>query len=213
MTLIDITRPMRTGMPVWPGDTAFSYEVSCSISESSLVNVGKLMMSTHTGTHVDAPFHYDKNGRKIAELDLSIFIGKALVVTMENQEILTAEDFKDIQLKGVERLLIKTNSWQNHLEFPEKYTYISPCLAEMLGNSGVRLLGVDVPSVDHFESSNLITHHALYKNSIVILESLQLKNVTDGIYELFAAPLNLTEADGSPVRAVLRSLEAEKATV
>lgn len=205
MTLIDITRPMKNGMPVWPGDTAFSYEMSCSISESSLVNVGKLMMSTHTGTHVDAPFHYDKNGKKIADLDLSIFIGKALVVTMENKEILTAADFEGIQLNGVERLLIKTNSWKDPFEFPEKYAYVSPCLAEVLGETGVRLLGVDVPSVDHFESSDLIAHHALYENSIVILESLQLKDVTDGVYELFAAPLNLTESDGSPVRAVLRA--------
>jgi arylformamidase len=206
MKLIDISRKLDNKVPTWPGDTPFSYEVSWSKEDSGSVNVGKLEMSIHTGTHVDAPFHFDDDGKRIYELDLNLYVGPALVVDMINKESIGARDFEQIELQDVARLLIRTNSWTNPESFPETITFLRPDLAPYLAERGVRLIGVDVLSVDPLDSKELAAHHALHENGIHILEAVNLEKVEPGLYELIALPLALVEADGSPVRAVLRSL-------
>lgn len=206
MKLIDISRRLGKNVPTWPGDTPFSFEIEWTKEDSGSVNVGKLEMSTHTGTHVDAPFHFDNDGKRIYDLDLNLYIGKALVVDMCNKESVGASDFHQIDLKEVERVLLRTNSWENPSQFPETITYIRPDLASFLGEKGVRLIGVDVPSVDPLDSKELAAHHQLHENGIHILEGINLQNVKPGLYELIALPLPLVEADGSPVRAILRTL-------
>ncbi|MEH7080722.1 arylformamidase, partial [Bacillus velezensis] len=105
---------------------------------------------------------------------------------------------------GVKRLLIKTNSWKNDNAFPERIPHIEKDVAAFLKENGIKLLGIDVPSVDPLDSKELVAHHALHENGIHILESIDLRIVSEGDYELIALPLPLTDADGSPVRAVLR---------
>ncbi|HYK75180.1 MAG TPA: arylformamidase [Pseudoneobacillus sp.] len=206
MKLIDISRKLGGNVPTWPGDTPFSFSLAWTKAESGSVNVGKLEMSIHTGTHVDAPFHFDNEGKRIYDLDLHLYIGKALVVDMKNKVSIGASDFADVDLHGVERVLICTDSWINQNVFPETITYLRPDLASFLGEQGVRLIGVDVPSVDPLDSKELSAHHQLHENGIHILEGLNLHKVEPGFYELIALPLPLAEADGSPVRAVLRTL-------
>jgi arylformamidase len=207
LKLIDISRKLGNKVPTWPGDTPFSFKISWPKSESGSVNVGKLEMSIHTGTHVDAPFHFDDEGKRIYDLDLNLYLGKALVVDMQNRESIGASDLAEIDLQDVERLLFKTNSWVYPEHFPETIPFLRPDLATFLGEKGIRLIGVDVPSVDPLDSKELPAHHALHDNGIHILESVNLIHVEPGIYELIALPLPLTEADGSPVRAVLRTFE------
>jgi arylformamidase len=207
LKLIDISRKLDNKVPTWPGDTPFSFKISWPKSESGSVNVGKLEMSIHTGTHVDAPFHFDDEGKRIYDLDLNLYLGKVLVVDMQNRESIGASDLAEIDLQDVERVLFKTNSWVNPEHFPEIIPFLRPDLATFLGEKGIRLIGVDVPSVDPLDSKELPAHHALHDNGIHILESVNLIHVEPGIYELIALPLPLTEADGSPVRAVLRTLE------
>lgn len=208
MKLIDISRKLEKNVPTWPGDTPFSFQIQWAKADSGSVNVGKLEMSTHTGTHVDAPFHFDDDGKRIYDLDLNLYVGKALVVDMQNRESIGASDFNHIDLQEVERVLLKTNSWVNPEQFPETITYLRSDLASFLGGKGVRLIGVDVPSVDPLDSKELLAHHSLHENGIHILEAVDLRNVEPGLYELVALPLPLVEADGSPVRAVLRTLDA-----
>lgn len=193
-------------MPVWPGDTAFQYEVSWSKAESGSVNVGSLSMSTHTGTHVDAPFHFDDNGKRIIELDLELYIGPVRVVDMIGKESIGAKDLENVDLEGFQRVLFRTLAWENSREFPEKIPFIEGDLGPYLAEKGIRLIGVDVPSVDPIDSKDLHAHHSLNENGIHILESVLLDQVEPGDYELIALPLPLVEGDGSPVRAVLRSL-------
>jgi arylformamidase len=206
MKIIDISRRLENGMPVWPGDTSFKYEVSWSKAESGSVNVGSLSMSTHTGTHVDAPFHFDDNGKRIIELDLNLYIGPVRVLDMSEKDSIGAKDLSDINLEGFKRVIFKTSSWKNTNEFPESIPYIEADLGPFLAEKGIKLIGVDVPSVDPIDSKDLHAHHSLNKNGIHILESVLLDKVEPGDYELIALPLALAQGDGSPVRAVLRSL-------
>jgi arylformamidase len=206
MKMIDISRRLENGMPVWPGDTPFHYEVSVSKAESGSVNIGSLSMSTHTGTHVDAPFHFDDNGKRIIELDLELYIGPVRVIDMIGKSSIGAKDLENVDVEGFERVIFRTLAWENSVEFPEKIPFIESDLGPYLADKGIRLIGVDVPSVDPIDSKDLQAHHSLNENGIHILESVLLDQVDPGDYELIALPLPLVEGDGSPVRAVLRTL-------
>jgi len=204
MKIYDISRKLINGMPVWPGDTEFQYEVSWPMEESGSVNVGRLELSTHTGTHVDAPFHFDNEGKKVIDLDLNLYIGTARVIDMIGKESIGAADLDKIDLEGCQRVLIRTLAWVNPDVFPDRIPHLEPDLAPLLASKGVKLIGLDVPSVDPIDSKELLAHHSLNANGIHILESLRLDEIEPGDYELIALPLPLVEGDGSPVRAVLR---------
>lgn len=206
MQLFDISRPLLTGIPTWPGDTSFEYVVNWPKSESGSVNVGKLTMSIHTGTHVDAPFHFDDEGRKMMDLDIDLYIGAARVIDVSGKTSIGAEDLQRYDLSGVTRLIVRTGSWSDPSRFPADICYLRADLAPFLADKGIRLIGVDVPSVDPLDSKELQAHHGLHHHDIHILEGLLLDHVEPGDYELIALPLPLVEADGSPVRAVLRSI-------
>jgi arylformamidase len=206
LSLIDISRPLQKGVPNWPGDTEFNYEVSWSKEQSGSVNVGKVTMSIHTGTHIDAPFHFDNEGKRVKDLDINVYVGEALVVDMTGKTSIGADDLTHLNLDGVERLLFKTNSWKDADLFPEKITYLRQDIGPFLASNGVKLIGVDVPSVDPLDSKELSAHHGLHKHEIYILEGINLEHVEPGRYELIALPLAIAEADGSPVRAVLKPI-------
>ncbi|MBO9130983.1 arylformamidase [Bacillus sp. 165] len=206
MKFIDISRKLENETPTWPGDTPFSYEVSWTKEQSGSVNVGKLTMSIHTGTHVDAPFHFDDKGRRIYDLDLNLYMGVARVIDVSGKTSIGADDLREFDLTGTERILLRTGSWEDANKFPETITYLRADIAPFLAKQGIRLIGVDVPSVDPLDSKELSAHHALHEHDIHILEGICLDNVQSGDYELIALPLPLGEADGSPVRAVLRTL-------
>lgn len=204
MSLIDISRRLQKGVPTWPGDTPFSFEISWPKSESGSVNVGKVTMSTHTGTHIDAPFHFDDEGKKVIELDINLYVGLARVIDVSGVESIGPEELANADLAGVERILLRTCSWTDPDRFPERIPHLRPELAPYLAERGIRLIGVDVPSVDPLDSKELSAHHTLNRYGIHILESVLLDHVEPGDYELIALPLPFAEADGSPVRAVLR---------
>lgn len=203
---IDISQPLDNQVAGWPGDTPFSYEVVWSKEASGSVNVGKLTMSIHTGTHIDAPFHFDNHGKRTIDLDVGLYVGPAFVIHLEQPESIGPEELADIELNGVTRLLIRTGTWLSRERFPEEIPHIRPELAPYLAEKGIRLLGLDVPSVDPLDSKELPAHHGLAQHGIHILEGAVLDDVVPGEYELIALPLPLADADGSPVRAVLRPL-------
>jgi arylformamidase len=205
---IDISQSLSNDIAVWPGDTPFSYDVAYSKEESGSVNVGKIEMSTHTGTHIDAPFHFDDNGKKVLELDINIYVGKAKVIDVSQYESIGAAELQNYQINSTERLLLKTNASINAHHFPESIPHLRKDLAPYLKEIGVRLIGVDVPSVDPLDSKELEAHHALFENDIYILENVVLHHVTPGDYELIALPLSLRDSDGSPVRAVIKPIKS-----
>jgi arylformamidase len=203
---IDISQRLDNNIPVWPGDTPFSYKISWPMEDSGSVNVGEIAMSTHTGTHVDAPFHFDNDGKRIIDLDVNLFIGPARVIHVPNPTSIGIKEVSELDLKDVTRLIIRTDTWFERTKFPESIPEIEPELAAFLAENGVRLLGMDLPSVDTLDSKELPAHHELNRNGIHILEGLVLDSVEPGDYEIAALPLAIVEGDGSPVRAVLRKI-------
>jgi arylformamidase len=203
LKIIDISQTLNHSTPVWPGDTPFSFKLNWTKEQSGSVNVGTFTMSTHTGTHIDAPYHFSNNGTQVSDLPLERYIGNALVVDVAKTESITIEVLTEINFNSVDMVLFKTNSWYNHSQFPKSITYLESEVASFLSEKGIRLIGVDVPSVDPLDSKTLDAHHALHKHNIAILEGLVLNDVNSGIYELIALPLKIEGADGCPVRAVL----------
>jgi arylformamidase len=201
---LDISQRLNENTPYWPGDTQYSYRLNSSMAEGSSVNVGEIRMSTHLGTHIDAPYHFDENGKKIIELDLDLYIGTATVVKVDAAESIGIKAFEGIELTGVRRLLVATGQWKDLSRFPEWIPPVEPDLAPFLANKGVRLLGLDLPSVDCLDSKELPAHNKLSGCGIHILEGLVLDGLEPGLYDLAALPLALETGDGSPVRAVVK---------
>lgn len=204
--IYDLTIPMNADLAVWPGDTAFHFGLSWKMAEGASVNVGAVTMSVHTGTHADAPFHFDGGGEAIDALDLAVFVGPAIVVDVMGKTVIEWDDLASVDFAATPRVLLKTLAWTDHTRFPDTIPTLALDVPGFLAERGALLLGVDLPSVDAISSMDLPIHHALAAGHVAILESLDLRNVPAGRYELIALPLRLAGADGAPVRAVLRGL-------
>lgn len=205
--IYDITRTVTPQLAVWPGDTPFAQVWVSRMERGDSVNVSALTLSPHTGTHADAPLHYNSAGLAMGEVPLDVYVGRATVVEIHTRDAVTPAHLADVDLRAIERLLIKTPASLRPSErWDEEFAYLTPETAALLGESGVRLFGTDTPSVDYMSSKTLDAHHTLDRYNIYILESLALADVPAGDYELIALPLKV-KVDGSPVRAILRTLE------
>jgi len=199
----DISQPLGTGTPVWPGDQPVRLDWTMSRDHGDSVNVAALTLSVHAGTHADGPRHCDDDGARPAELDLATFLGPALVVDGRGRDALDVDAVDGIDLARAERILFRTTATGDPGSFPVRFAALTPALAHRLGDAGIRLVGTDAPSVDPFDSKTLAAHRALAEGGVAILENLVLDDVAPGRYTLVALPLRLVEADSSPVRAVL----------
>ncbi len=206
--IYDITRTVSPAAAVWPGDTPFSAAHVLRRAEGASVNLTTLTMSAHTGTHADAYYHYEDEAIYPAQMPLAAYMGRARVVTVAKQDgALHPADFASVDLTGVERLLIHSHvSDLPDDQWPPTFPYLSVGLVAWLAGLDIRLVGLDSPSVDALDSTDLPCHHALRRYNMVNIESLILRGVPDGDYELIALPLRLDGVCGSPLRAVLREL-------
>jgi arylformamidase len=195
-------------MPVWPGEAAFVLRRDKKIEEGANANVSRLEMSVHTGTHVDAPFHFLSGGETVENLLLDVLIGGVQVVELpESVDEITREVLKTVHLtKGVERVLFKTRNsyyWKmGTQEFQEGFVGIDEGAARLLVEKGVRLVGIDYLSVAPFKRSRP-THEVLLEAKMVIIEGLDLSGVSAGEYTLYCLPLKLRHTDGAPARVIL----------
>lgn len=206
MKLIDITHPLGASTAEWPGDTPFTLEPTARISQGDAVNLSKVTLSPHNGTHADAPFHYDQQGAFMADLPLERYVGRCRLIALEGRRSVSEADLRAVDLDGVERVLIRTGSCPDLSRFNPDLTYLEPEAVRYLASVGVGLIGTDAHSVDPSESKELPAHRACAQAGILIIENLRLTDVEPGEYELIALPLKLERADGSPIRAVLRTL-------
>ncbi len=207
MTLYDITRTISPTMSVWPGDTAFRYDLNAGLTVGDSVNLTTLHLSAHTGTHADAYWHFDAVGAHPAAMPIEKYLGTAQVISLNRMEGgITPAELSGHNLSGAERILFHTPiSALPDDQWPEPFPYLTVELIDLLAEAGIVLIGVDSPSVDRVDSKDLPCHHRLLARGIVNLENLNLSAVPDGRYELIALPLKIAEVCGSPVRAVLRS--------
>jgi len=207
MGLIDISQSVSPATAVWPGDQEVEWTWTARLDQAeSAVNLGSIRLSTHTGTHVDAPFHVEHHGRTTDDLPLDAFIGPAWVVDVEAEaSSIRPKHVKQLDGPGAERVLFKTSgSVSSEDEWPQAVVPVHPDTIRALSDVGTMLVGTDAPSVDPLDSTDLPAHHALLDTGIVNLEGLVLADVPPGRYELIALPLKIAEGDAAPVRAVLR---------
>lgn len=209
MRLRDISITLSGGTPEWPGDTAYSCGWSSRISQGSTVNVSAYSTSPHVGTHADAPLHVRDGWSASHELPLEAFVGRTSVidVTQIHDEIELRVIDATIGNGTVERLLLKTGCTIASGTFPESWPTLSESCARALLGRGLRLIGVDAPSVDERHSKSLPVHKMIFSGNGCILENLDLRRVPAGPYDLIAFPLKIMSLDAAPVRAVLRDIE------
>lgn len=201
----DISQVLRPGLPVWPGDTAFVFERTWRIEDGSPVNVGRMVLSTHSGTHGDAPLHYDPSGLDAASMALEPYIGECLVVDARAARgVVQIADLPP--LADAKRVLLRTFERFPHAEWDPDFTAIEASAIDWLAGQGVCLIGTDAPSVDPQESKTMDAHLAVARHDMRILEGLVLDDVPPGRYELIALPLKLAGGDAGLCRAVLREL-------
>ena len=209
MKIYDITFPISENVPVYAGDPNVKIEVAHSLKKGDAANVTQLCCGMHTATHVDAPNHFIDGTRKVHELELEKLIGAARVIEID-KSVLAIEPEHLGNLSEVERVLFKTRNSEFWNE-PEKgfrkdFTYISPTAARVLADSGIKLVGIDYLSVEKFGSTDFATHITLLEKEIVIIEGLDLREISAGDYELICLPLKIISetGDGAPARTILR---------
>ena len=212
MKIWDISRTLSDELAEWPGDEPFHFRLTKTLAEGQSVNLGGISMSVHNGTHADAEFHFDANGESIEKAPLEIYLGRAIVVDLteaflqsKEKHLITIEDLQPHaeEIAETSRLLIKTGRWNNSAVFPDRIPVIAADIAAWMQKNGVKLLGLDLPSVDEIDSKSLQNHHALSGAGIALIESLDLSRVGSGIYNLAALPLKIAGGDGAPMRAIL----------
>jgi len=212
MKIWDISRTLSDDLAEWPGDEPFHFRLTRKIAEGQSVNLGAIGMSVHNGTHADARFHFDTNGESIEKAPLEIYLGRAAVIDLteafsqsKEKHLITVEDLQPHfeEIADCSRLLVKTSRWSDSTVFPNQIPVIAANVPSWLQKNGVKLLGLDLPSVDEIDSKSLQNHHALAGAGIAIVESLNLSGVAPGIYNFAALPLKIAGGDGAPMRAVL----------
>jgi arylformamidase len=203
--IYDITPPVRPGIAVWPGDSDYRVERMMKRSAGDSVNVARLTLSPHTGAHADAFYHCSDEGAGIGEMDITAYLGPARVLDAPGDGPIDVARLETLPWQGATRLLFRTRRGAVDL-YAVPFAHFSPEAIQRMGSESVVLIGIDTPSFDHFHSKSLDAHHALLANKIANLENLDLAAVPPGDYELIALPLRLEGVDGSPVRAILRTL-------
>jgi arylformamidase len=186
---------------VWPGDEPVDWTWTTRIEDGSSVNVGAVRLSTHAGTHVDAPYHVWEEGARTDAFDVSTFVGPAEVIAVEGKGPIRPHHVSEITAS---RVLFRTTASALPAEvWPETIVPLDPETVSALEERDVVLVGTDAPSVDPLDSADLPAHHALIRAGIANLEGLTLADVDPGLYSLFALPMKMEDADAAPVRAVL----------
>lgn len=205
MKIFDITVTLRNDMPSYPGEAAPRMSALQRIATGGVANVSHIEMVLHSGTHLDAPWHFNDAGRGMEAFPLEQLCGPARVVQIEDPSAVTAAELARKDLAGATRILFRTRNcelWQ-HAAFQEDYVYLDPGAAEWLVERGVRLVGIDYLSVESFPFTEPRTHRTLLDAGIAILEGLDLRDTPPGDYELWCLPLKVHGTDGAPARAVL----------
>jgi arylformamidase len=195
--MIDISLPLHNGMITYPGDAHYE-EYAYKTHEKDHVHITRVLMETHSGTHVDAPFHMLKDGKKLSEIPLENFMGRASVIECKGTEI-KESDIPDTHEKMV---LFKTKNSEMYDAFHNDFVYVSLPAAKKLVSHGVKLVGIDYLSIEKFNSPQPVVHWELLKAGAVIVEGINMKGVKPGNYNLVCFPLKMSE-DGGPCRAIL----------
>ena len=214
MRIYDISVPISAATPTYPGDPGIEITQWAAIARGDAANVSLLHFGAHTATHVDAPAHFIEGTSGVDAIPLGVLIGPAHVVSIpDDVRAINAGHLSALKPEGARRVLFKTRNssfWSDAARgFRQDFTYLAPDAARALVEMNIGLVGMDYLSVEEFQPPRYETHEILLSNEVVILEGLDLSEVTAGVYELICLPLKITggSRDGAPARAVLRTID------
>ncbi len=203
---IDVSVPLKSGMVHWPSDPSVAIKRTKDMKHGDRCNVSHVSMGSHTGTHMDAPLHFLRDGKSLDQLPFKATIGEARVIEIKDQESIQPGELRKYKIRRGERILFKTRnslrSW-NLEEFDKDFVYISKEAASYLAKMRIQTVGIDYLSVGGFYKDGLETHQALLGAGIWVIEGLNLAKVKAGRYHLICLPLKILNADGAPARVVL----------
>jgi arylformamidase len=205
MKLIDVTVPLDSNLPVYPGNTPFMLEAIKRIATGDSSNVSTLHMSAHTGTHVDAPNHFFDGTAGADGLSLDLLIGRARVIEVTSHNAIGPNELSGVASEDIRVLLKTPNSrlWRS-TRFHTDYVGMTEEGARFVVERGVKVLGVDYLSVEEFKKPGAPAHRVLLGGGTIVIEGLDLSEVEPGTYEMFCLPLRVVGSDGAPARVVLR---------
>ena len=196
-TFYDITHELSEDTPVYPGDI----EPRFFPEDCGQYLLTGLQLSTHSGTHIDAPSHYLKNDESVDRIPLAALIGPCRVIDLSGVPGEVSEDDLKDRIDGATRILLKTGC--NFCgKFDPDYISLSVSAATMMSERGIIAVGIDSPSIEKFHGTGDV-HRELLGKGIVVIEYLDLSQVSEGDYQMIALPLRLRGLDGSPARVVL----------
>ena len=203
----DVTIPMHPGMTVWPGDPSFKVQPLNRIENGDGCNMSLVSCCTHTGTHIDAPWHFEALGKRLEALDSALFFGNALLVDMSYTDLIHASHLGTNPLPR--RLLIKTTASAKSVDAPfcSEYTALAPDAAQRIVDEGVGLVGIDTFGIGPYEQQDEKTHHILLCSDVIVVEGLRLGPFNAGTYAFTVLPMSLVGVDGAPCRAFIGSEE------
>lgn len=206
--IIDISPLIDERIAVWPGDTPFARTINLDMAAGANLTLSDIRTTVHVGAHTDAPSHYTASGSDIAGRALDYYLGPCNVLHVEATGRIYPRQLEGKRI-DTPRVLLRTGTFPDPRSWNEDFASLSPELVDWLHERGVITIGIDTPSVDPFEDKVLEAHQALARHDMANLEGLVLEGVAEGLYELIALPLRIAGADGSPVRAVLRTVDRE----
>jgi arylformamidase len=207
--LIDVSLEVGPDLLVWPGNPGVTVTPSSRISQGGSSNVSEIRLGSHTGTHIDPPFHFLDDGATAEDLPLDVMMGEATVADLSGTlGPIGPDELAGLSLRDeTTRLLLRTDNsalWaDDHRAFPDDYVCLSPDGARWMVDHGIRLIGIDFLSIEARGAPGHPTHRTLLEAGVVILEGLDLSRVGPGTYTLVCFPLKIAGGDGAPTRAVL----------
>jgi len=207
MEIIDCSIPLSAKTPVFPGDESFSLNRVAEFSARDDVELSHFSASTHSGTHIDAPAHFIPGGKKLNEIPIERLVGKVRVVEIFDSECITLDSLQKYDLQNSRRIFFKTRNsqlWHTHPhEFIQDFVYLGEDAARYLAGLELFMVGIDYLSIDSAESENYPAHILLLEKEILIVEGLNLSEVSTGTYDLVCAPLKIENAEAAPARVLL----------
>jgi arylformamidase len=207
--LIDVSLEVGPDLLVWPGNPGVTVTPSSRISQGGSSNVSEIRLGSHTGTHIDPPFHFLDDGATAEDLPLDVMMGETTVADLRGiPGPIGPDELAGLSLREeTTRLLLRTDNsalWAaDRRAFPDRYVCLSPDGARWVVDNGIRLIGIDFLSIEARGAPGHPTHRTLLEAGVVILEGLDLSSVGPGTYTLVCFPLKIAGGDGAPTRAVL----------
>jgi|SRR5689334_5459665 arylformamidase len=195
--------------PIYQGDAPMKFDFLHDMRKGDAFTLSAYSLGAHSGTHIDAPMHFVRNGAAIDRVPLGPLIGRARIIDIpDGVQAINVTELNKHSWRGVPRILFRTRSalrgWMSSSTFHKDFAYIAPDAAKLLADGGVQLVGIDYISAEQFGAAAPLTHRTLLGRNIPIVEGLALDHIKAGDYDLIVLPIKVGGHEGAPARAILR---------